>query len=77
SICQITPHLCAVPGRMPPFTGFQRATVNLKQGTGAVAERRKTQARYLVSGRQAVKGRHRLKIVKDRTVELDKMGSIN
>ncbi|WP_264272255.1 hypothetical protein, partial [Pantoea ananatis] len=53
SICQITPHLCAVPGRMPTFTGFQRATVNLKQGTGAVAERRKTQARYLVSGRQA------------------------
>jgi len=28
--------------------------VNLQQGTGAVAERRKTQARHLVRGRQAL-----------------------
>ncbi|KTR71759.1 hypothetical protein [Pantoea ananatis] len=65
---------------MPPFTGFQRATVNLKQGTGAVAERRKTQARHLVRARQAIISRHLkkcLKIVEDRLVELDKMGSIN
>ncbi|CRH27693.1 hypothetical protein BN1182_AB_00120 [Pantoea ananatis] len=45
-----------------------------------MAERRKTQARHLVRGRQAVISRHLKKcpkIVTDRLVELDKMGSIN